>query len=84
MQNWIAAGAFAQMPSNIFISEHSLFIPQLLFSWTGGVTGCNSSKITLSNCRGLTFLKLKFVLPTEHPLAGKSPLSLEMLGPRMA
>lgn len=72
LQKQISAQAFSQMPSNIFIRDHSLFTLQPLFSWTGGGSGCNSSKITLNNYRGHTFLELKFVLPTEHPLAGKT------------
>lgn len=66
------ADSISQMPANIFISDHSLFTLQQLFSWTGGGSGCNSSKIILSSYRGLTFLELELVLPTEHPLAGKS------------
>lgn len=84
LQKQIPVGTFSRTPSNIFISDHSLFILQQLFSWTGGGSGWNSSKITLSNYRGLTFLELKLVLPTEHPLAGKSLRGLEILEPRAA
>jgi hypothetical protein len=80
LQKQTSAQAFSQMPSNIFIRDHSLFTLQPLFSWTRGGSGCSSSKMTLNNYRGHTFLELKFVIPTA-PLAGKSLWSLKMLQP---